>query len=103
MHRKIGESRSGVSWTVLVIFGRGLKGLFRNYGWELASVLCVSKRIYAIELDRIRKEMDIADVYLYYDLETEEVLAVPEECERDIWKDRRGNSIGYGVSVMPAI
>lgn len=42
----------------------GLKGLFRNYGWHLESVVCAFMRIYEIDFDRIRKEMVIADVYL---------------------------------------
>lgn len=44
----------------------GLKVLFRSSGCDLGSVVCALMLIFAIDFDRIRRETDITDVYLYY-------------------------------------
>lgn len=42
-----------------LLITRGLKGIFRNFGWDLVPVVGAYLRIYAIDFGHIRKKKDL--------------------------------------------
>lgn len=72
-----------------------LKALLSNSGCDLATVVCALMWIYAIYFDRIRREVDLTEVYLYHDIENVTVITLPEENAWEICKDPSSKEAGY--------
>lgn len=83
------------------LISMGSMGMFFNSWWNLVGVVFDLMQIYSIYFDRIRKETDLGEMFLQYDLDTGAVLHLTEESAREVIKDRSGKETGYHARTFP--